>query len=371
PRAFVNYIFFDREMNYVRAGFLQITTAAQGVGVHETISLNDIIADRKGYILAYLSNENAEEVAIHWDDFRVYHGKTNVVYATNYYPGGFTFNEHQRTASVKNKWKFQSKEWLPELRVYDFGPRGWDPLIWRTNAQDILADQFPDQSSYSLFRNNPVSFTDPTGMSPVDWVEDRNGNIYWDDNATSQATTKEGETYLGKNVIVGTHNRDATGNEEINTARFDLYLESDKKGSSATIIGNTVPADVTKHGTLAEGLYPARFQGRYSKLKKGIDDLSIIINEGKALPTITGKNPNNPNSDYLTNVFIHAGNKGYERLWYNRKRGDVGYISEGCQTTGCGQGSRRSHNLFMQKVGRDFNGYYFLRSDPNNHKEEN
>ncbi|MEM6737352.1 MAG: hypothetical protein AAF620_14915 [Bacteroidota bacterium] len=167
PRAFLNYIFFNQEMNYVRAGFLQITTAAQGVGVHQTISLNDIIADRKGYLLAYLSNENAEEVAIHWDDFMVYHGKTNVVFASSYYPGGLTFNEHQRTASVENKWKFQSKEWLPELRVYDFGPRGWDPLIWRTNAQDILANNFPDQSSYSLFRNNPILFIDPNGAFPI------------------------------------------------------------------------------------------------------------------------------------------------------------------------------------------------------------
>ncbi|MEM6362764.1 MAG: RHS repeat-associated core domain-containing protein, partial [Bacteroidota bacterium] len=161
-------IFFDQEMNYVRAGFLQITTAAQGISVHETISLNDIVADQEGYILAYLSNENAEEVAIHWDDFRVYHGKTNVVQAQAYYPGGATFNEHQRTASVENNWKFQSKEWLPELRVYDFGPRGWDPLTWRTNAQDILADQFPDQSSYSLFRNNPIRYTDPDGRAPID-----------------------------------------------------------------------------------------------------------------------------------------------------------------------------------------------------------
>ncbi|MEM0941905.1 MAG: RHS repeat-associated core domain-containing protein [Bacteroidota bacterium] len=86
----------------------------------------------------------------------------------NYYPGGFTFNEHQRTASVENKWKFQSKEWLPELRVYDFGPRGWDPLIRRTNAQDILANKFPDQSPYSLFRNNPIRYTDPDGRAPID-----------------------------------------------------------------------------------------------------------------------------------------------------------------------------------------------------------
>ncbi|MEM6736990.1 MAG: RHS repeat-associated core domain-containing protein [Bacteroidota bacterium] len=150
-----------------------------------------------------MSNENAEEVAIHWDDFTVYHGKTNVVYATNYYPGGFTFNEHQRTASVENKWKFQSKEWLPELRVYDFGPRGWDPLTWRTNAQDILANKFPDQSSYSLFRNNPVSFTDPTGLFPVDMIDDwipevkEDGSVYYTAEADDNIATFAEQFNLG------------------------------------------------------------------------------------------------------------------------------------------------------------------------------
>ena len=171
PRAFLNYIIFDEEMNYVSAGFKQISTSAQGVGVHETISLNDIIADREGYILAYLSNENQEAVNIYWDDFMVYHGKTNVVERSDFYPGGAMFNRYERTASTPQNWKFQSKEWSPDLRVYHYGPRDWDPYTWRTNALDILADEFPDQSPYSLFRNNPVRFTDPTGMAAVDIID--------------------------------------------------------------------------------------------------------------------------------------------------------------------------------------------------------
>ncbi|MEM6816371.1 MAG: hypothetical protein AAF600_18595 [Bacteroidota bacterium] len=172
PRAFLNYIFFDQEMNYVRAGFLQITTAAQGIIVHHTISLNDIIADREGYILAYLSNENAEEVTIHWDDFTVYHGKTNIVYAMNYYPHRAIFFEFVRIASELVKYRFQGHEWVSEVMSYDLGPRMWDPYTLRTNAPDILADQFPEQSPYSLFRGNPLRFTDPTGMFSVDIIED-------------------------------------------------------------------------------------------------------------------------------------------------------------------------------------------------------
>ncbi|MDZ4747201.1 MAG: hypothetical protein SH808_01845 [Saprospiraceae bacterium] len=33
-----------------------------------------------------------------------------------------------------------------------------------------------------------------------DWVQNADGEIYWDKNATSQATTKVGETYLGRDL---------------------------------------------------------------------------------------------------------------------------------------------------------------------------
>lgn len=53
-----------------------------------------------------------------------------------------------------------------------------------------------------------------------------------------------------------------------------MYLESNKTGPTATIKGNTVPADITKYGTVAEGLYT----GSYQKYK---GDGAIIINDGK------------------------------------------------------------------------------------------
>lgn len=51
-------------------------------------------------------------------------------------------------------------------------------------------------SPYNFVQNNPINRVDPTGALD-DWVQDADGNIKWDDNATSQETTKAGETYLG------------------------------------------------------------------------------------------------------------------------------------------------------------------------------
>ncbi|THF52785.1 hypothetical protein E6C50_00810 [Flavobacterium supellecticarium] len=188
------------------------------------------------------------------------------------------------------------------------------------------------------------------------WVEAADGTIYWDENATSQGTTKPGETYLGPNVLVGTHNRDSNLNEPINSAKFQLYLEKNKNGSSAEIMGNTVPADVKKYGTLAEGLYPARVQGRRSYIERGDEDLAIIINEGRSVPTA----PGSPKTS-MTGIFFHSGNDHRKSL--HDSKGNA--YSAGCQTSGCGPDSRPLHNEFMNTAGSKFNGSYYLRPNPN------
>ncbi|MEM9858751.1 MAG: RHS repeat-associated core domain-containing protein, partial [Bacteroidota bacterium] len=143
----------------------QLTTAALRTAPHdyEQISLNDIIADREGYILAYLSNENAEKVAIHWDDFTVYHGKTNVVFASDYYPFGGQFGEYQRTASTPQRFKFQGKERVAELGLDDFGARFYMPDLGRWMSPDPLAHEYMSFSLYNFVLNNPINAIDPDG----------------------------------------------------------------------------------------------------------------------------------------------------------------------------------------------------------------
>ncbi|WP_424964138.1 RHS repeat-associated core domain-containing protein [Ekhidna sp.] len=184
PRAFLNYIYFDKNMNYIRAGFTQISTAAQGVGVHEEIRIDDIIADEEGYILAYLSNENQEAVNVHFDDFTVYHGKTNVVSTQDYYPFGLTFNSYQRTASSPQNFLLTGNEKLPEwgVGVSDFNARTYDATIGRFYNVDPLADMMQEWTPYHYNYNNPLLFIDPSGLLPkYNWdtgeYEDDDGNV--------------------------------------------------------------------------------------------------------------------------------------------------------------------------------------------------
>ncbi len=198
---------------------------------------------------------------------------------------------------------------------------------------------------------------------------DRGGEIIWDDKVTSASDKdlQKGDVYLGKNVLVGNDNRDANLNEPINAAKFELYLESDKTGPTATIMGNTVPADVTKYGTLKEGLYPAEIGNR----SKYPDEKAIKINGGNEVPTANG-NPHDPKGQpiekqTLTGVFFHQGNTGRASLMTAgnaAKHIQPRPISEGCQTGGCGVGSKQKFDSFMKKVPNNFKGNYCLRHKP-------
>jgi hypothetical protein len=80
-----------------------------------------------------------------------------------------------------------------------------------------------------------MRFIDRDGMSAEDFVKDKKGNIKWDNKATSQATTKKGETYLGQTLIF-------KFNSYIDAKRWDGPLKDkapgDKLTSTVTITGN-------------------------------------------------------------------------------------------------------------------------------------
>ncbi len=317
---------------YVYAGTLRIARVASGIK-------NYYLADHLGSTRSLIDEAGAVTAAYdYWPYGKIL--ATSGTGATH-----FRFTGHERDAESGLDYM------LARSYAYDVG---------RFLRPDPMQDARPWISPYSYVQNNPLIRVDPTGL--LDWVQRSDGTIEWDEKVTSadDADLVEGETYLGRNVIVATHNRDENLVEPINTARFDLYLESNKKGPSATIMGNTVPADVERYGTMAEGLYTARSQGRF---KYGPNDPSIIINEGGPVPSVRG-NPQNSAGDYLTEVFLHAGNPNHPRLSGWDKKGNPVNITTGCLTTCNERGSRVKHERFMNTVGRDFEGFLYLRAKP-------
>lgn len=134
-----------------------------------------------------------------------------IVQENHYTPFGNSISDLDYYAGTDTSdYLYNGKELQRETNYLDYGARQYDPQIGRWHVQDPLAADAPGWTPYRYGFNNPISYTDPTGMFE-DWVQNEDGEIYWDKNARSQATTKQGEKYLGKNL----------------TFKFSSYIDKD------------------------------------------------------------------------------------------------------------------------------------------------
>lgn len=90
--------------------------------------------------------------------------------------------------SYNSPYKFNAKEYDAETGNYYYGARYYNPKwsIWL--SVDPLAEKYPSFSSYAYTLQNPVRYTDPTGMvveeppvNGLDWFADDTGEYFWNE----------------------------------------------------------------------------------------------------------------------------------------------------------------------------------------------
>ncbi|MBP7540810.1 MAG: hypothetical protein KA802_12865 [Saprospiraceae bacterium] len=121
--------------------------------------------------------------------------------ASHHYPFGMLTPGRNWSAGSEYRFGFNGQEQVDE--VYGNGNLN-TAMFWeydtrlgrRWNVDPVVVHW---ESSYVTFSGSPITKTDINGDN-ADWVEKKDGSIAWDDNANSQSSTKEGETYLGKNL---------------------------------------------------------------------------------------------------------------------------------------------------------------------------
>jgi len=180
PKAYLNWLVFDRDFTMKDAGNQRVSILAAETGSgtvsHERLA-RDLVITEAGYVYIYLSNEGTDPVDVFFDDFAVEHVKGPVVQMEDYYPFGLTFNSHRRENGLKNQYLYNGKERIDALglNLYDYGARMYMPDLARWGVVDPMAEKGRRWNPYNYALDNPMRFIDPDGMFSTDVVKNNNG----------------------------------------------------------------------------------------------------------------------------------------------------------------------------------------------------
>lgn len=163
PEAYLIYALYDGNSNRYEVGKKVLTRNA--ANQHEELE-EKLAIKKNGYIETFVVNETGQDV---WfDNFRVLSQGSLLVQETHYDPWGLELTGigYEYAGVKKNKYLYQGKEMMDDhnINIYDFHARGYDPVIGRTLQIDPHAENYLSLSPYSWIANNPIMFTDPTGM---------------------------------------------------------------------------------------------------------------------------------------------------------------------------------------------------------------
>ncbi len=161
----------------------------------------EFVPTSEGYF-DFMKNKYIYNYVDHLGNIRLSYQQDNnglqVIDESNYYPFGLKHQEYMAVQNNKYTYKYNGKE-LQETGMYDYGARFYMPDIGRWGVVDPLAEKMTRHSPYNYAFNNPIRFIDPDGRQGTDWVHNRQTNqVYWNNDARSQATAGANETYLGK-----------------------------------------------------------------------------------------------------------------------------------------------------------------------------
>ncbi len=92
-----------------------------------------------------------------------------VILQKHHYPFGTAFAENTVDEQKQQPYKYNGKELdqMHGLNLYDYSARYYECAIGRFTMVDPLAEEYYSISPYDYVGNNPLKYTDPTGMSPV------------------------------------------------------------------------------------------------------------------------------------------------------------------------------------------------------------
>lgn len=137
-----------------------------------------------------------------------------------YFPFGMQYGDAISTEVQPYKYTAKEYDQMHGLNLYDSKARFYDPALARFTSMDPLAEKYYAWSSYTYGLNNPLRFTDPTGM----FSEDKNKNM---EIEKELLINKYGQNLIDKYHIISEFNL-LTRKEKKNSNEFKIFNHSIK-----------------------------------------------------------------------------------------------------------------------------------------------
>ncbi|MEX2235381.1 MAG: RHS repeat-associated core domain-containing protein [Cyclobacteriaceae bacterium] len=198
PRAFLNYLIFDKNFRLQAEGFDfdQVSSAAKIPATdpfahsHEKLSL-DVTIEKEGFIYVYVSNQSDQNMDVYFDDLKVKHKYSNIVAGGDFYPFGLSIKDREISREhYRFGYQGQFAEKDEETGWNHFELREYDPVIGRWTCTDPYRQYW---SPYRGMGNDPVNYTDPDGgYSPF--------GAWWRNGFSMEGVYESGGEY-GYNTI--------------------------------------------------------------------------------------------------------------------------------------------------------------------------
>jgi RHS repeat-associated protein len=164
PHAFVNWVLFDNQFNYVAAssGFQQVGSD-QELKPHILLNLP---VTASGYLYIYTSNETPN-VDVYFDNLQVTHTRGPLVEENHYYPFGLTMAGISDKAIngqyVENKFRYNGIDFNTDFQLYEYDAyyRNLDPQtgrFWQVDPKAAFG-----LGTYLSMGDNPISNKDWLG----------------------------------------------------------------------------------------------------------------------------------------------------------------------------------------------------------------
>ena len=272
PKAFINWILFDQQFNYVSSssGFEQVGAS----NTFTTHTLSDLTLSKSGYLYIYVSNETPN-IDVFFDNLQVTHIRGPLVEETHYYPFGLTmagisskalsFGD-PRNRKGYNGNELQNMEFSDGsgLEVYDFNARTYDQQVGRFIQIDPLFEEGQESfTPYHFSFNNPIRYNDPDGEAPADI------RIKGKNNSSVTVKTDLIDISIDASSLVG----DLGGNytfegNDILTAALDIVGIFDPTGVADVAAASLEAKQGNWGGALLSGLGVIPYIGDLGKIGK-------------------------------------------------------------------------------------------------------